>query len=79
MSVSDEVLVASSDSFFEVDCYKRTVKRTDDGLHMCGELLRLIVERSEIEKEYAKKLKSWCKKWTESIDKGKIKINCIHA
>lgn len=70
MSVHEEVL-ASSDSFWEVDCFRRTVKRTEDGLHMCRELSKLIFERAEIEREYAKKLQMWSKKWNETVDKGK--------
>ena len=41
MSVNDEVIVGS-DSFFEVDQYKRTVKRQDDGFRLCTELMALI-------------------------------------
>lgn len=70
MSTVDEVLVPSSDSFWEVDSYKTTVKRTEDGLHMCGELMKLIAERSEIEMKYSSKLKLWCKKWNDIIEKG---------
>ena len=61
----------SSDSFWEVDCYKRTVKRQDDGYKLCSELMNLINERGHIEKEYAKQLKGWSKKWTDLLDKGK--------
>lgn len=67
---STEDILASSDSFWEVDCYRRTVKRTEDGLHMCRELSKIIFERSEIEREYAKKLQGWSKKWSDSIEKG---------
>ena len=62
--------MAGSDSFWEVDSYKRTVKRTEDGMQMCGEMMKLIQERAEIEKGYAKRLKAWSKKWIDSIDKG---------
>jgi len=70
MSVNEEVEAAGSDSFWEVDQFRRTVKRVDDGLNMSHELARLITERSEIEREYAKKLQSWSKKWSETIEKG---------
>ena len=70
MSSNDELLVPSSDSFWEIDCYKSTVKRTEDGLHMCGELMKLVAERAEIETKYSNKLKMWCKKWNDVIDKG---------
>jgi hypothetical protein len=70
MSVNEEVEAATSDSFWEVDQFRRTVKRVDDGLHMTHELSRLISERAEIEREYAKKLQLWSKKWNEIIEKG---------
>jgi protein kinase C and casein kinase substrate in neurons protein len=69
MSLNEEV-IASSDSFWEIDYFKRTVKRAEDGLHMCRELSRMIAERAEIEKDYAKKLQIWSKKWSEAIEKG---------
>ena len=71
MMATEEVIHPPSDSFWEVECYKRTVKRQDDGYKLCSELMQLIQERGHIEKEYAKSLKGWSKKWTDLIDKGK--------
>ncbi|ELT91899.1 hypothetical protein CAPTEDRAFT_20646 [Capitella teleta] len=70
MSVNEEVLQPGSDSFWEVDCFKRTVKRQDDGFRLCQDLMQLIQDRAEIEKHYAKSLKTWSKKWHDSIEKG---------
>lgn len=67
---SNEDIYVTSDSFWEVDCFRRTVKRVEDGHHMCREMSKLIFERSEIEREYARKLQTWSKKWIETIDKG---------
>lgn len=68
---SDEKLVASkSDSFWDPGNYKRTVKRTEDGFRLCTDLMTLIQERAEIEKNYGKSLKTWSKKWSEIIEKG---------
>lgn len=77
MSAGEDVLLPSSDSFWEIDCYKTTVKRTEDGLHMCGELMKLIAERAEIEMKYSNKLKMWCKKWSDIIDKGLIRLSSL--
>uniref|UniRef100_A0A646QDQ0 Protein kinase C and casein kinase substrate in neurons protein n=1 Tax=Hemiscolopendra marginata TaxID=943146 RepID=A0A646QDQ0_9MYRI len=66
----DAMLIASSDSFWEPGNYKRTTKRIEDGFRLCNDLIQLIQERSEIEKAYAKSLKSWSKKWNETIEKG---------
>jgi len=71
MSV-DEVEAAATDSFWEIDQFRRTVKRVDDGLHMCSELSRMTAERAEIEHDYARKLQAWSKKWNETIEKGFI-------
>jgi len=77
MSLQDEVLTANSDSFWEVDSFKTTVKRTEDGLQMCNELMKLIQERADIEKEYAKRLKGWAKRWNESFERGKRSFNSV--
>lgn len=66
----DAMLVASSDSFWEPGNYKRTTKRIEDGLKLSNDLLQLIQERSDIEKAYAKNLKTWSKKWSDLIEKG---------
>lgn len=68
---SDEAVSGmGTDSFWEPGNYKRTVKRTEDGFKLCNDLVQLIQERSEIEKAYAKSLKTWSKKWNELIERG---------
>lgn len=68
---SEEALFTpGTDSFWEPGNYKRTVKRTEDGFRLCNDLIQLITERAEIEKVYAKNLKTWTKKWAELIEKG---------
>jgi hypothetical protein len=66
----DAMLIAGSDSFWEPGNYKKTTKRTEDGSKLCNDLVLLIQERSEIEKSYAKSLRTWSKKWNELIEKG---------
>lgn len=66
----DNMLIASSDSFWEPGNYKRTTKRIEDGYKLCSEFLTMIQERADIEKNYAKSLKAWSKKWNELIEKG---------
>ncbi|XP_076056480.1 protein kinase C and casein kinase substrate in neurons protein Synd isoform X3 [Oratosquilla oratoria] len=68
---SDEnVMLASSDSFYEIGNYKRTTKRIEDGNKLCDDFMKLLQERSDIEKMYAKSLKEWSKKWNNIIEKG---------
>jgi len=68
----DNLLVAGSDSFWEPGNYKRTTRRIEDGYKLCNELIALIQDRADIEKAYAKSLKTWSKKWNEIIEKGKV-------
>ncbi|XP_067644542.1 protein kinase C and casein kinase substrate in neurons protein 1 isoform X2 [Eurosta solidaginis] len=66
----DHLLQAGSDSFWEPGNYKRTTKRIEDGYKLCNDLQTLIQERADIEKGYAKSLRTWSKKWGELIEKG---------
>ncbi|XP_044727886.1 protein kinase C and casein kinase substrate in neurons protein 1 isoform X2 [Chrysoperla carnea] len=66
----DNMLVATSDSFWEPGNYKRTTKRIEDGYRLCSELMTLVQERADIEKAYAKSLRAWSKKWNDLIEKG---------
>ncbi|XP_045119514.1 protein kinase C and casein kinase substrate in neurons protein 2-like isoform X3 [Portunus trituberculatus] len=68
---SDEnAIYTSTDSFWEIGNYKRTTKRIEDGNRLCDDLMKLVSERAEIEKMYAKSLKEWAKKWNNIIEKG---------
>ncbi|XP_046440371.1 protein kinase C and casein kinase substrate in neurons protein 1-like isoform X1 [Daphnia pulex] len=66
----ENLLTASGGSFWEPGIYKRTTKRIEDGNRLCTDLVQLVMDRAEIEKNYAKNLKAWSKKWNELIEKG---------
>lgn len=50
--------------------YKKTTKRIEDGDKLCNDLVQLIQERCDIEKNYAKSLTSWSSKWNDLISRG---------
>jgi len=66
----DGMLIPGTDSFWEPGNYRRTTKRIDDGEKLCKDLILLVQERANIEKEYAKQLKTWSSKWNSMIEKG---------
>jgi len=75
---------AAVDSFWDIDGFKRTVRRTEEGMQQCNELMKLMQERADIEKEYAKRIRMWAKKWADNIDKGmflekKHMLCCFHC
>lgn len=71
---SDEATISIgnpiSESFWEPGNYKKTTKRIEDGFRLCNDLVQLIQERCDIEKNYAKNLQNWSKKWNDTISRG---------
>ena len=59
-----------TDSFWDIGNYRRVVKRIEDGLRLCGDLMKMAQERAEIESKYAKSLQHWSKKWEDLVAKG---------
>ncbi len=74
MATTSEESGGSGENFWEIDGFKRTVRRTEDGLQQCNEMIKLIQERAEIEDKYAKRLRVWAKKWADVTEKGEVSI-----
>ena len=49
-------------------------RRIDDGERLCKDLITLVQERANIEKEFAKQLKQWSGKWNNLIEKGNSRV-----
>ncbi len=49
--------VVSNFNFWEVNCYKTTVKRMEDGAKLCDDFMKMVNERAEIETMYYNKMK----------------------
>ncbi|CAG7786165.1 unnamed protein product [Allacma fusca] len=62
--------ISITESFWEPKNYRRTTKRIDDGHKLCFDLIQMVQDRAEIEKNYASRLKTWSNKWGESLEKG---------
>ena len=54
------------------DIISLIVRRIEDGEKLCKDLILLVQERANIEKEYAKQMKTWSTKWNSIIEKGII-------
>lgn len=59
-----------SNSFWDIGNYRKVVKRIEDGLRLCNDLVKMTQEKAEIESKYAKNLQNWSKKWEDTIVKG---------
>ena len=44
-------------NFWEINNYKKTVKRMEDGARLCDDFMKMVNERAEIESSYYNKLK----------------------
>ena len=64
------LIVAKTDSFWDIGNYKRVVKRIDDGARLCSDFVKMVQERADIEAKYVKNLHHWSRKWEDLVSKG---------
>ena len=67
---SSQYLHSNNESFANINldfCFRRI----EDGEKLCKDLILLVQERANIEKEYAKQMKTWSTKWNSIIEKGR--------
>lgn len=76
-TLHDPATVSSSwFNFWDVNSYKRTVKRIDDGARLCDDLSKLLTERAEIEGLYATKLQGKSYKRSDVVKEITHKVSC---
>lgn len=46
-------------NFWEVNYYRATVKRMEDGSKLCDDFMKMLNERADIETAYYTKMKGW--------------------
>ncbi|XP_018667224.2 protein kinase C and casein kinase substrate in neurons protein 2 [Ciona intestinalis] len=66
----DAPVELTSGSFWEVNQYKRTVTRIDNGMKLCDDLMLFIKERATLEEQYSKLLKQWSSKFHKLVEKN---------
>lgn len=65
---SMSMIDSNEKNFWEINGYKRTLKRVDEGYELNTKLIEMLQERSKLEDAYAKSLKQWSKKWKKYLD-----------
>lgn len=60
----------TTESFWDTGNYRKVIKRIEDGLRLCNDLIKMSQEKAEIELKYAKSLQHWSKKWDDLVVKG---------
>jgi len=66
----EQVSEAPVDSFWEINQYKRTVSRIENGDKQFSEMSKFLQERAQIEELYCNKLKEWSLRWNKQLDKS---------
>jgi protein kinase C and casein kinase substrate in neurons protein len=62
------IIESNEKNFWDINGYKRTLKRVDEGYELNTKLIEMLQERSKLEDAYARSLKQWSKKWKNYLD-----------
>lgn len=68
MTYNDGCEEATSNSFWMPGNYHSTVKRVDEGHHICNDIIACFQERAKIEKQYSLQMEEWARKWRPLVN-----------
>ncbi|XP_029440008.1 protein kinase C and casein kinase II substrate protein 3-like [Rhinatrema bivittatum] len=66
-------------SFWKPNHYQSTVKRTEDGHHLCHEIVACFQDRAKIERQYAAQMEDWTRKWKPLVNGSSMYGSLLRA
>ena len=63
-------------NFWEIEGFKPTLKRCDDGYDLASNLIKCLEERNAFDEKYCKDVSDWSDKWSELVQKSREYGGC---
>ncbi|KAI0981759.1 hypothetical protein GJ496_004420 [Pomphorhynchus laevis] len=57
----------SNCNFWQINNYRHVVKRVEEGYRRCNDLISFLLERAECEKNFARQLRTWARRWSDQL------------